>query len=727
MNNEALEPGLPSAAGAGVGGRSVLSNTSGAEDEQSGLSDDTSEDEDEESGLANTEGSTIPSYYAFIGSRAPAAGDTAPSRRRTTCCTRGRCCSRTADDIGAELVLNAATGNDIEEGGRGIYPTDRALESTRRCSFFAESVGGFVCTSTKSIIGSVIISGRATIEFFLGKFLWIPCFPLRGLLYKCVAGYQGTVEEQRYYVALCIWTTLFATAAYGIFQDLRAANWSTHHFLQSRNDIYIVVARASGKLATVFLMGGLLFTLRPFTSAINEIPHYRRHSRGWRRIHVDLIILSIVFASIHSTMQLLRMMEFPTDATYELYFLVTALCLWLIFAIQSLPHIVMNLQRQLAILPDGTIEFWKRIFRLTHDYYFPAFMVAYCIHSSGSVFPIVLLVAWMFVQNTTTFRVTKAYFRETGEGEQGTTILLIHVDDCIPFEFGVYCKVVVAGMFGSYTMIPLAHRDSNEEGTWIQFIIKSSVLTKALHKAAESDRKLCKSRYRRKKLFGRKYITLPINELGLVVYGPYHSTDMGIKDGKCKILVVMSTESGKAVAEIAVKFALEHLGFWPKLIIVQACGRREPDEAVRKSHRISDCTDPCDILADFRIAEPELRANEVWRHICRSLPKLDEGHNEPRRNPNKKNRHEKSRGIQDQRIKLDAGTKHPEIVSYQLYGELTAAMMRKFIRKVERGAAQKVHYLVCSSLFHKLLESADDTSANERMDNWARVHIEEFQ
>jgi hypothetical protein len=89
-------------------------------------------------------------------------------------------------------------------------------------------------------------------------------------------------------------------------------------------------------------------------------------------------------------------------------------------------------------------------------------MAAYVTHSSGSVFPIVLFLVWVFVRKTTTFHITKAYFRTVGEGEQETTIILIHVNDMIPSEFGMYCKLVVAGVFGSYTMIPLAHRSNNE-------------------------------------------------------------------------------------------------------------------------------------------------------------------------------------------------------------------------------------------------------------------------
>jgi hypothetical protein len=299
--------------------------------------------------------------------------------------------------------------------------------------------------------------------------------------------------------------------------------------------------------------------------------------------------------------------------------------------------------------------------------------------------------------------------------------LLIYVNDKIPFEFGLHCQVEAAGVFASYTMIPMDSRQKNihladppharnysrsnssdrskahletpkkEEGTYLQFIIKKSILTEALKRRLRHDRNAYRVRDQRETLFGKVYRTLPIQEMGLVVSGPYHSTDMGIKDNSCEILVVMTKEAGISVAESVVKFSLCH-SIWDKLIIIQSGGRYgPPTPQIVLSHRISDGREPLDLLCAFDSPNPDLRANEVWSHI---FNKLDD--------------------------------ENEKIFSYQLYGEITAEMMLDLVLKLENTRKKNVHYLICSETLFSKFEEADKL---DQMDGelWSRIHNEVFQ
>jgi hypothetical protein len=663
---------------------------------------------------------SIPAYYAIIMPKSPDVEAGGGSQQNQGASVANRQSSGPANNpLQEQIVTNEQAiptsgeiqqgdnrqggtqqGSTQQEGTKQGNPQQRGTQqgSSRRRGTQTNREENVSLTLCRHFCMSAVKCVVGIFFFFVYYFVW---FPIAGFKYF-VPGSKGSTRWRRFTSVSTMLALLLGSVLYGVFQDLRGSGWSFDHFLSSNNDLYVIGARASGKLATVFVIAGLVFTLRPFTSAINEIPHYKRNNTGWRRVHVDLFLLSMVFGVVHTVLQVKRMREFPTDFVYETYFLVSGSILWAIYATQGMPYFFISIAQNMKD-DHPWRRFWKWFFRLLHVYMYPIFIFVYLFHT-GSFFPIAIYLIWVFVHRRSTFEIKDAYYCFEGEGKHEALSLLIFVsNEKIPFEFGLYCQVEVAGIVGSYTMIPMdkalkhgkkkgkktsSDAELEASGVYLQFIIRPCVLTDALKKRLEDEDESTRYKEKHDKMFQKSFKTLPFREVGLEVSGPYHSTDMGIKDNSARNLVVITGSAGISVAVSVLMFSLCHT-FWRKLVIIIFGGTTAPSDAV--ADKLSNADIPILITQKAGISAEEQAAG-VWKHV---------------------------------KEKIEGNT--DSIVSYQVYGKMGDDMMLDLFLTLN---SKDIHFLVCGSrIYGQIVDAIKLGRKSEKMDGeiLSRIHNEEFQ
>ena len=214
-----------------------------------------------------------------------------------------------------------------------------------KTSSFQENQGAVQCifdTVSKHPVTDFIynlwVSAVTAISLVAGFFyVYFIRYPLKDLCF-C---FGGNEEWRRFKQAFCGWLVVSCAVVYGIFQALRGVQW-IFEGLKGENVWCVILARASGKLTTFLVLLSLVFVIRPLTSSVNEIPEYKRSNLGWRRIHIDLVLLSMIFGAIHSTFQGIRIAYYFTDRAYEAWFGGTGAVLWAFFLVHpytlSSPH-----------------------------------------------------------------------------------------------------------------------------------------------------------------------------------------------------------------------------------------------------------------------------------------------------------------------------------------------------------------------------------------------------
>jgi hypothetical protein len=554
-------------------------------------------------------------------------------------------------------------------------------------------------------------------------------------LYDLFLGYffssaRGSYKLKR---SLEVWFVILTGALYGFFRMLQSHSYSLKYLFDSPHDIYVLFARASGKLATAFGMVGLLFTLRPLASALEEIPLYRRNYYGWRRVHILSMQLCMLFGLSHTIFQGLRIADYSTKQVYEDYFLYSGLVLWVLFLLQAAPNFFLS-----VAVSQRAAPFWKWLFRQLHVYLYLLVAVGYTAHS-GSIFSIVLYMAWVYLRRQSELQLADHAYFAWGTGvESGTLHLLLQVQSKIPFEFGYYCQIEVAGVSASYTMIPSeVVTDSSNAHPVMQFIIKKSVFSEAFYNRIALETAQNSSFAPSIAVNGTEYRKCPVESVDLRVWGPFHSTNLSIRDKSNKRLVVLTGRDGVSVAESVISFKKVRDSFWEQLVVIQLCGRDRPSPESVGFLKVADGGEPLDLLPSCGagVEADSAGVEEGWGSR-KSRGSLGEALRESLVGESQSAVDERERRTAVAREHADAVWDHvasqtAPVRAYQLYGQLSPEMVLSLVRKIDSSST---HYLICGKMWYSLLQAADEynlptsrsNEGNFGSEMWTRVHNEDF-
>jgi hypothetical protein len=534
-------------------------------------------------------------------------------------------------------------------------------------------------------------------------------------------GHQNARSWRLFKSSLQIWLSIVLTILYCLFKEMRIHPWVL-------NTVWIFFARVGGKLTKYFVISGMVFAFRSL------LLHRNQGTSGWRDSHVYLMLAGLAGAVVHTVSHAYHMLEYTTNLAIESYVLITGIVLWIIFLMQAAPYIALNcLKRKKGA--DGKSsarkspeekaaekeavaakeKYWKRFFRDYHSALYLPFAVACAFHCMMLI-PLVLFFIWKYLQRLKKMQIKKIFYHFK---EDKTLSLIAQVNMRVPFEFGNYCQVEIAGVCASYSMIPIEDdyqvRLSTFGGArrnFMRFIIKESVLTQAF----EERLNLPDVRPR----FpagadvlpgGMGFLEIDKDDFDMQIFGPYHFTEMTIRSASNTHLVVLVGTNGISVTESVLNFAKYHTNFWKKLIIIKLCGSSAPTEQDLQKNNIStsrekpinlrladtDDDDRDDVMApllqQYTAAGSLAIADSVWSSIVN-----------------------------------EATADDTPALSFQIYGALTATMVGKLIRRLEglHNAPNCVHYLICSHTWSQLIDEADSPQNKFSHDLWNRLHYDKF-
>jgi len=483
-------------------------------------------------------------------------------------------------------------------------------------------------------------------------------------------------------------------------------------------------------------MIGLVFTLRPLASALEEIPLYRRNYNGWRRVHVLSMQLCMLFALSHTVFQGLRIADYSAKQVYEDYFLYSGLVLWLLFLLQAAPNFFLS-----VAVAQHTGPFWKWLFRQLHVYLYLLVAVGYTAHS-GSIFPVVIFMIWVYLRRQSELKLAgHAYFAWGNGSESETLHLLLQVESKIPYEFGYYCQIEAAGVSASFTMIPSdVVIDSSSTHPVMQFIIKKSVFSDAFRTRIVQETSQNSSFAPIISINGAEFRKCPVEGVDLRVWGPFHSTNLSIRDKSNTRLVVLTGKDGVSVAESVINFKKVRDSFWEELVVIQLCGRGRPSEEQVRQMKVADGGEPVDLLVGCGgdgEAEGAVVSLEEGRDARRSRHSLgdtlrDSLVGESQSAVDERERRETSARKHANSVWEHVATQTASVRAYQLYGQLSPDMVLSLVRKVD---SSNTHYLICGKMWYSLLHAADECdlppgccsdAGNFGSEMWTRVHNEDF-
>ena len=287
---------------------------------------------------------------------------------------------------------------------------------------------------------------------------------------------KGAPGERRHkrFRAISILALLSLATVYACYVALRYCTWETDCFTWDWR--FLVIAKLSGKLTTVFVLTGLLLMFRALTSYFHEIPW--KVGVGWRRLHIDCFIIAMACAVSHTVAHSLRIVNtLSKNWSFEAYFLSTGVFLWLLLLSQYAPYFVLRFLQKFRLtstclsLQHG-MKWW---FRHSHMQLFKVFALFYFLHAAGDISPFVLYMVWLFCEYQFQLDVTDCTVRFTPSRQNYEYCELITTyTNKMPDEFGYYCRVYLLGTFSSCTQIPL------EDGHTTIFKIKKSIQTDKL-------------------------------------------------------------------------------------------------------------------------------------------------------------------------------------------------------------------------------------------------------
>lgn len=159
-------------------------------------------------------------------------------------------------------------------------------------------------------------------------------------------------------------------------------------------------------------------------------------------------------------------------------------------------------------------------------------------------------------------------------------IITATMKSLISGDFGTYIYVVVDGVTGAYTMIPKPDPDTGDCHSF-QVEIAKSVLTEKIRSIQREPTNI-EHLYRRN---NDKHYTLPIGTLSMELFGPFHSTNSIIRNGKH--LVVLTAGAGKTVADSVLNFSRFRSGYWSTVTVLHVVGRdKEGKDYKRDTTRV---------------------------------------------------------------------------------------------------------------------------------------------
>ena len=541
----------------------------------------------------------------------------------------------------------------------------------------------------------------------------------------------SSIERVRaaFKLALAIWCIIGLVTTYGIFQALRGYGFDTSANLTQ--SIFLIVARASGKLVIFFLLLGIVIVLRPVTSTLNEVPH-QLLGFSWRRLHVDFFHLSTIFAIIHTIAHAFRIYYHTATLVYEIYFLATGVVLWILFGAQTLPYFLLRAADSFPFLQcwNGILKWW---FRRLHILVWGVIAVAFPIHASGSMVTVGLFAMWYLMKEKSSLRIKNAWYGQERRQDGYYLTIEVEVETLVPDEYGYYCQIELMDLSAPYTMIPVNVSDddsaSSSTTSRMLFRIKKCALSERFLSALKDRQANSPYQFTHR---NNKQVPLSLKEredeilrmeekdnevapnsassdanikssrasfndgdgmwsfrpddFALHILGPFHSTDNSIKDRANKHMIILTGGSGISVAESVMQFSMNRPSYWKTVVVMQNFGRKaNNDDASREANRLANCK------SDVKLVDTHEKMLNVIRPS--SLPA-------------------------DQNVWL----------AIQMYGEIDKKLLRHILEidTISPDGKNKTHFLVCSNTWATKIK---ELHAQYPLDGeiWTRIHTEEFQ
>ena len=561
-------------------------------------------------------------------------------------------------------------------------------------------------------------------EFFFQYFIR---YPILNLLCCC-----SSIERVRaaFKLALGIWCLIGLVITYGIFQALRGYGFDTSANLTE--SIFLIIARASGKLVIFFLLLGIVIVLRPVTSTLNEVPH-QLLGFSWRRLHVDFFHLSMIFAIVHTIAHAFRIYYHTATPAYEIYFLATGIVLWTLFGAQALPYFLLRAADNFPFLKcwNKILKWW---FRRSHILVWGLIAIAFPIHASGSMVTVGLFAMWYLMKDKSSLRIKNAWYGQEYRQDGYYLTIEVEVETLVPDEFGYYCQIELIDLSAPYTMIPVNVSDdastSSSTTSRMLFRIKKCALSERFlsalkdrqenspyqfthrnNKQVQLSLKEREDEIQQKEVEGKDVLSssesieanvkssrasfnggdgmwsFRPDDFALHIFGPFHSTDNSIKDRANKHMIILTGGSGISVAESVMQFSMNRPSYWKTVVVMQNFGRKAKwaDTASREANRLANCK------SDVK----EVSNHEDMLNVIRPNPLPS-----------------------DQNVWL----------AIQMYGEIDKNLLRHILEidTISPDGNNKTHFLVCSSTWATKIK---ELHAVYPLDGeiWTRIHTEEFQ
>ena len=542
-------------------------------------------------------------------------------------------------------------------------------------------------------------------------------YPILNLLCCC-----STIERVRtaFKLALAIWCLIGLVITYGIFQALRGYGFDTSANLT--HSIFLIVARASGKLVSFFLLVGIVFVLRPVTSTLNEVPH-QLLGFSWRRLHVDFFHLSTIFAVIHTIAHACRIYSHATTLVYEVYFLATGVVLWILFGAQTLPYFLLRAADSFPLLQCWNVHL-KWWFRRSHILVWVLIALAFPIHASGSIVTIGLFAIWYLMKEKSSLRIKNAWFGQERRQDGYYLTIEVEVETLVPDEYGYYCQIELMDLSAPYTMIPVNVSDDDsasssttsrmlfrikkcalserflsvlkdrQEHSPYQFIHRNNkqILPSQMEDGKEGNQSSAigeaSAKSSKKAAFndGDSMWSFRPDDFALRILGPFHSTDNSIKDHANKHMIVLTSGSGVSVAESVMQFSMNRPSYWKTVVVMQNFGRKANfNDASLKANRLANCK------SDVK----PVHTHEEMLNMIRPSPLPAENN---------------------------------VWLTIQMYGEIDKKLLRHILEidTISPDGKNKTHFLVCSNIWATKIK---ELHAHYPLDGeiWTRIHTEVFQ
>ena len=310
-----------------------------------------------------------------------------------------------------------------------------------------------------------IFTSILTILEFFTLFKYCVRFPVLDLFIPRGTPPQRQMKRLRA-LGLCFIAAM--SLVYGYYQALRICEWNSSCVTMDLQ--YYVVAKLGSRLTTFFFVIGIILMFRAVTSYFNEIPW--KVNIGWRRLHIECMIMAMASAVIHTVSHGLRTVHtLLPNWSYEYYFLATGCVLWCLFLSQYIQYFVLRLLERFKINNPWLEKGMKWWFRHVHVMLFKFCAFVYYCHS-GEISPFALYMVWLFCEMQFQLEIVSCTVKFTPDRQNYEYCEIIPTyDNKIPDEFGYYCQICILDMGGaSYTQIPL------EDGHTAVFKIKNCIL-----------------------------------------------------------------------------------------------------------------------------------------------------------------------------------------------------------------------------------------------------------